>query len=107
MKVLEGTINRRAREARDTGDEGDTPSPQLFGIDGSDKVLLSLVQMGEQRGISLLKLFLFAHAGSITRASYFVTINILRDLIRYGSCGSHRSAGSQRAGHAYFQHSST
>jgi hypothetical protein len=80
MKVLEGTINSRAREARDTGDEGDTPSPQLFGIDGGNKVLLSLIQMGEQRCILLLKLILFAHAGSITQASSCVTINFLRAL---------------------------
>ena len=78
MKVLDGTMNGRAREARDTGDEGDTPSPQLFGIDGGNKVLLSLIQMGEQRCILLLKLILFAHAGSITRTLSIVTLNFLR-----------------------------
>lgn len=48
MKILNGTIDGRARESRHTGDEGNTSSPQLFGIDGSDKVLLSLIQVGEQ-----------------------------------------------------------
>ena len=54
MKVLNGTIEGRARESRNTGDEGDPSSPQLFGIDGSDKVLLSLIQVGEQRSVFLL-----------------------------------------------------
>jgi len=48
MKILNGTIDGRARESRHTRDEGNTSSPQLFGIDGSDKVLLSLIQVGEQ-----------------------------------------------------------
>ncbi len=65
MKVLKGTIDRRARESRSAGDEGNTSSPQMFGVDGSDKVLLSLIQVGEQRSVSLLKFFCFAHAGSI------------------------------------------
>jgi hypothetical protein len=47
MKVLEGTIEGRARESRNPGDEGDPSSPQLFGIDGSDQVLLSLIQVGK------------------------------------------------------------
>jgi len=47
MKILKGTRDGRARESRHTGDEGNTSSPQLFGIDGSDKVLLSLIQVGE------------------------------------------------------------
>ena len=61
MKILNGTIDGRARESRHTGDEGNTSSPQLFGIDGSDKVLLSLIQVGEQRSVFLLQFFLFAH----------------------------------------------
>ena len=60
MKVLNGTIDGRARESRHTGDEGNTSSPQLFGIDGSDKVLLSLIQVGEQRSIFLFKFFFLA-----------------------------------------------
>jgi hypothetical protein len=48
MKVLDGTINSRARESRDTRDEGDASSPQPFGIEGSDEVLLPLIEVGEQ-----------------------------------------------------------
>lgn len=65
MKVLNGTIDGRASESRNAGDEGNTSSTQLFGIDGSDKVSLSLIQVGEQRSVSLLKFVCFAHAGSI------------------------------------------
>jgi hypothetical protein len=65
MKVLDGTIDGRSRESRDAGDERNTSSPQLFGIDGGDKVLLSLSQVGEQRSVSLLEFVCFAHAGSI------------------------------------------
>jgi len=54
---------------------------QLFGIDGSDKVLLSLIQVREQRSVFLLKFFLFAHIVSITWGVSFLTIIILRALI--------------------------
>ena len=81
MKILNGTRDGRARESRHTGDECNTSSPQLFGIDGSDKVLLSLIQVGEQRSVFLLKFFLFAHTVSITRGASFVTIIILQALI--------------------------
>ena len=84
MKILNGTIDGRARESRHTGDECNTSSPQLFGIDGSDKVLLSLIQVGEQRSVFLLKFFLFAHTVSITRGASFVTIIILQAL--RGTC---------------------
>ena len=82
MKILNGTIDGRARESRHTGDEGNTSSPQLFGIDGSDKVLLSLIQVGEQRSVFLLQFFLFAHTVSITWGASFVTIIILQALTR-------------------------
>ena len=80
MKILNGTIDGRARESRHTGDEGNTSSPQLFGIDGSDKVLLSLIQVGEQRSVFLLQFFLFAHTVSITWGASFVTIIVLQAL---------------------------
>ncbi len=67
MKVLDGTINSRARESRDTRDEGDASSPQPFGIEGSDEVLLPLIEVGEQRGVFLLQFFFSAHTGSIPR----------------------------------------
>jgi hypothetical protein len=66
MKVLNGPIDGRARESCHSGDEGNTSSPQLFGIDGSDKVLLSLIQVGEQRSVFQLKFFFLAHTASIT-----------------------------------------
>ena len=80
MKILNGTIDGRARESRHTGDEGNTSSPQLFGSDGSDKVLLSLIEVREQRSVFLLKFFLFAHTVSITWGASFVTLSILRTL---------------------------
>ena len=52
----------------DTGDEGDTSSPQLFGIDGSDEVLLSLIQVGEQRGVFLLQFFFSCSYGKHSTA---------------------------------------
>src|SRR3954462_8154864 len=67
MKVLEGTIEGRAREFRYTGDEGDPSSSQLLGIDGSDQVLLPFIQVGEQRGVFLLQFFFSTHTESIPR----------------------------------------
>ena len=67
MKVLKSTIEGRAGESRKTGDEGEPSSPQLFGIDGSDQVLLSLIQVGKQRSVFLLQFFFSAHTGSIPR----------------------------------------
>ncbi len=87
MKILNGTRDGRARESRHTGDECNTSSPQLFGIDGSDKVLLSLIQVGEQRSVFLLKFFLFAHTVSITRGASFVTIIILQALTERSGAG--------------------
>src|SRR5438309_3653120 len=81
MKVPDGTIDRRARESRDTRDEGDPSSPQLFGIEGDDEVSLPLIEMGEQRGVFLLQFFFLAHTGSISGGSPIVTIIFLRALI--------------------------
>ena len=80
MKALDSTIDGRARESGNTGDEGNTSSPQLFGIDGSDKVLLSLIQVRKQQAVFLLKFFCCAHTDSITRGASFVTIINLRAL---------------------------
>src|SRR5512135_3627117 len=55
MKVRKGPIDGRAREARHTGDKGNPSSTQPFGSDGSDEVLLSLTQVGEQRSVFLLQ----------------------------------------------------
>ena len=84
MKVLDGTINGRARESRDTRDEGDASSPQPFGVEGSDEVLLPLIEVGEQRGVSLLQFLFSAHTGSIPRGGSIVTAIILRAPVRVG-----------------------
>ena len=94
MKILNGTIDGRARESRHTGNEGNTSSPQLFGIDGSDKVSLSLIQVGEQRSVFLLKFFLFAHTVSITWGASFVTIINLQALT--GGVAVHRCCDTVR-----------
>ena len=80
MKVLDGTINSRARESRDTRDEGDASSPQPSGIEGSDEVSLPLIEVGEQPGVFLLQFFFAAHTGSIPRGGSIVTAIILRAL---------------------------
>jgi hypothetical protein len=65
MKILDGTIERGAREASGTSHEGNSSSPQLFRIKGSDKVLLSLIQVWKQQGVFLLKLVSCVHTDSI------------------------------------------
>jgi hypothetical protein len=57
-----------------TGDAGNTPSSQLLCIDGSDKVLLSLIQVRKQQAVFLLKFFCCAHTDSVTQCASFVTI---------------------------------
>jgi hypothetical protein len=47
-KALDGPIDRRARKPGNTSDEGDTSSPQLLAIEGSDQVLLSLIEVRKQ-----------------------------------------------------------
>jgi hypothetical protein len=47
-KALNGPIDGRARKPGDTSDEGDTSSPQLLAIEGSDQVLLSLIEVRKQ-----------------------------------------------------------
>ena len=81
MKALHGTIEGGARQARNTGDQGDPSSPQLFRIDGSDQVLLMLIQMREQHVVFLLKFFNGTHTDSIPRRLSFVTIIYLRALM--------------------------
>ena len=63
-----------------TGDAGNTPSSQLLCIDGSDKVLLSLIQVRKQQAVFLLKFFCCAHTDSVTQCASFVTIINLRAL---------------------------
>ena len=47
-EALNGPIDGRARKPGDTSDEGDTSSPQLLAIEGSDQVLLSLIEVGKE-----------------------------------------------------------
>ena len=56
-KAVDSPIDGRTRESAKTGDAGNTPSSQLLCIDGSDKVLLSLIQVRKQQAVFLLKFF--------------------------------------------------
>ena len=80
-KALDSPIDGRTRESGKTGDAGNTPSSQLLCIDGSDKVLLSLIQVRKQQAVFLLEFFCCAHTDSVTQWASFVTIINLRALI--------------------------
>jgi hypothetical protein len=47
-KALDGPIDGRARKPGDARDQSDTSSPQLLAIEGSDQVLLSLIEVRKQ-----------------------------------------------------------
>ena len=79
-KAVDSPIDGRTRESAKTGDAGNTPSSQLLCIDGSDKVLLSLIQVRKQQAVFLLKFFCCAHTDSVTQCASFVTIINLRAL---------------------------
>ena len=79
-KALDSPIDGRTRESGKTGDAGNTPSSQLLCIDGSDKVLLSLIQVRKQQAVFLLEFFCCAHTDSVTQWASFVTIINLRAL---------------------------
>ena len=79
-KAVDSPIDGRTRESAKTGDAGNTPSSQLLYIDGSDKVLLSLIQVRKQQAVFLLKFFCCAHTDSVTQCASFVTIINLRAL---------------------------
>ena len=78
MKAPDGTIDCRAGESGSTTNKGNSSPPQLFSIQGGDKVLLSLVQVRKQQGVFLLKFVSGAHSSSIAEPSPFVTPNDLR-----------------------------
>ena len=80
-KAVDSPIDGRTRESAKTGDAGNTPSSQLLCIDGSDKVLLSLIQVRKQQAVFLLKFFCCAHTDSVTQCASFVTIINLRALM--------------------------
>src|SRR5271157_2883469 len=79
-KALDSPIDGRTRESGKTGDAGNTPSSQLLCIDGSDKVLLPLIQVRKQQAVFLLEFFSCAHTNSVTQRASFVTIINVRDL---------------------------
>ncbi len=79
-KALDSTIDGRTRESGNTGDAGNTSSSQLLCIEGSDKVLLSLIQMRKQQAVFLLEFFGCAHTESITHWASIVTFINFRDL---------------------------
>src|SRR3984957_12636524 len=87
MKAPDGTIDCRAGESGSTTNKGNSSPPQLFSIQGGDKVLLSLVQVRKQQGVFLLKFVSGAHSSSIAEPSPFVTPNDLRALEMSISCG--------------------
>src|SRR5271157_899086 len=92
-KALDSPIDGRTRESGKTGDAGNTPSSQLLCIDGSDKVLLSLIQVRKQQAVFLLKFFCCAHTDSVTQCASFVTIINLRALSRAILSPNHRVVG--------------
>jgi hypothetical protein len=60
--ALDSPIDGRTRESGNTGDVSNTSSPQLLCIEGSDKVLLPLIQVRKQHAVFLLEFFCCAHA---------------------------------------------
>src|SRR5271165_3363706 len=91
-KALGSSIDGRTRESGNTGDAGNTSSSQLLCIDGSDKVLLPLIQVRKQQAVFLLEFFCCAHTDSVTHRASCVTIIILRALRRGISPTPHRYA---------------
>jgi len=79
-KALDRPIDGRTRESGNTGDTGNTSSSQLLCIDGSDKVLLPLIQVRKQLTVFLLEFFCCAHTNSIIRYASCVTIINVRTL---------------------------
>src|SRR5271157_570738 len=97
-KALDSPIDGRTRESGKTGDAGNTPSSQLLCIDGSDKVLLPLIQVRKQQAVFLLEFFSCAHTNSVTQRASFVTIINVRDLkLRPGSGKMCIAPGPRRA----------
>src|SRR3954453_3169843 len=80
IKALNSPIDGRTRESSNTADAGNTSPSQVPCIDGSHKILLSLVQMGKQQAVFLLEFLCCAHSDSITQCTSFVTLINLRAL---------------------------
>src|SRR5712691_1714904 len=62
MQAPNGTIERGARQASEAGHEGKPSSPQLFRIEGSDKMLLALIKVRKQQSVFRLKFVRFVHS---------------------------------------------
>src|SRR5208337_4100729 len=73
-------IDGRARKTSNAGDDGNTSSSQLLGVERSDQMLLSLIQVRKQRVEFMLKFFCCAHAGSIAQRALYVSVILLRAL---------------------------
>src|SRR5208282_2397701 len=79
-KAIYGTIDGRASNTSNTGDDGNTSSSHSFAVEGCNQVLLSLIDVRKQQGVLPLKFFGFAHSRIIPSPPSFVTINFLRAL---------------------------
>src|SRR5208283_4979421 len=88
-KALDGPIDGRARKTSNAGDDGNTSSSQLLGVERSHQMLLSLIQVRKQRVEFMLKFFCCAHAGSIAQRALCVIVICLRALTIGGWFGRH------------------
>src|SRR5208337_2645803 len=79
-KALDGPIDGRARKTSNAGDDGNTSSSQLLGVERSDQMLLSLIQVRKQRVEFMLTFFCCAHASSIAQRALCVSVIFLRAL---------------------------
>jgi hypothetical protein len=65
MKIQNGPIDGVTGESGGPSHEGNSSSPQLFCIESSDKMLLTLIQMRKQDGVFLHKFVGRTHTNSI------------------------------------------
>ena len=79
-KALDGPIDGRARKSSNTGDDRNASSSQLLGVERSDQMLLSFIQVRKQLIEFMLKVFCSAHASSIAKRALCVTIIVFRAL---------------------------
>ena len=71
-------VGREKPVTRET--TGIPPRPNCWASNGSDQVLLSLIEVRKQQAVFPLKFFCCAHASSIAQRALCVTINVLRAL---------------------------
>src|SRR5712691_6602204 len=87
MQAPNGTIERGARQASEAGHEGKPSSPQLFRIEGSDKMLLALIKVRKQQSVFRLKFVRFVHSNQ-----YNTIPSICHDYLFTGSKVADRRA---------------